>query len=175
VAELGRRWASPASSVSAPSSLGQACGKSAHDPRPAGGLQQIGLRRLTAAHRGGARFHGHGVVAGGGGVVAGGGGLFAGGGGRAGGDASWLGRRGLDGGGAVVVSGVIKRRQIRGRLGVRAATPRGLGPTRGTGRGIFRATSARARSEARFEVLCRARLRAVFGARWAVPGWTDPT
>jgi hypothetical protein len=167
MAELGRRWASPASSVSAPSSLGQACGKSAHDPRPAGGLQQIILRRLTAAHRGGTRFHGHRVVAGGGGVV-------AGGDGDAGGDASWLGRRSVDGGGAVVVSRDIERRQIRGRLGVRAATPRGLGPTRGTGRGIFRATSARARSEARFEVLSRARLRAVFGARWAVPGWTDP-
>jgi hypothetical protein len=38
------------------------------------------------------------------------------------------------------------------------------------GRGKFRASSARPRSEAHFEVLSRARLRAVFGARWAVPG-----
>jgi hypothetical protein len=42
---------------------------------------------------------------------------------------------------------------------------RPLGPTRGTGVGIFWASSALPRSEACFELLSRARLRALFDTR----------
>jgi hypothetical protein len=57
-------------------------------------------------------------------------------------------------------------------------TPGGFGlsgPHAGRGWEFSRASSALPRSEARFELLYRARLRAVFGGRWAVPSWPDPT
>jgi hypothetical protein len=52
---------------------------------------------------------------------------------------------------------------------------RPLGPTRGTRVRIFRASSALSRSEARFELLPRTRLRALFESRWTVLSSTEPT
>jgi hypothetical protein len=49
------------------------------------------------------------------------------------------------------------------------------GPHAGRAWEFSRASSTLSRSEARFELLSRARLRAVFGGRWAVPSWPDPT
>jgi hypothetical protein len=76
----------------------------------------------------------------------------------------------------------LEREEFRGATGgndggVRV-TPGGFGlsgPHAGRGWEFSRASSALPRSKARFELLSRARLRAVFGGRWAVPSWPDPT
>jgi hypothetical protein len=68
----------------------------------------------------------------------------------------------------------VELEAFRGGMMVGCGDPSRSWP-RGTGGGIFRATSALPRSEARFELLSRARLRGVFGGRWAVPRSTDPT
>jgi hypothetical protein len=66
----------------------------------------------------------------------------------------------------------------RGKWTGGAVTPTGLGlsgPLAGRGGDFSQASSALPRSEARFELLSRTRLIALFGGRWALPTWTEPT
>jgi hypothetical protein len=165
VAELGGRRASPASSVGAPSSPGQACGKSARGKSSVGAPSSPGLAGATRGAvaagtclgRRGRRWGWRGLRRGRRSSL---------------GAADALGPKHRGWGSAVVVSRGMERKQFRREW---ACGRRPLAVSGPLGGGIFRASSARPRSEARFEVLSRARLRAVFGVRWAVPDWTDPT
>jgi hypothetical protein len=88
------------------------------------------------------------------------GGVVSGGGWRP----AWLGNRGRAPSGQREENGRRNGRERERRGGSGGGGPRGHG-----------ANPAGLRSEARFELLSSARLRALFCMRWALPSWPDPT
>jgi hypothetical protein len=128
----------------------------------------------VASRRGGARCRGRGDMAGSGGVVTGGGGVFAG-------AADVLGPMHRGWGGAAWIGAARSwspqrwRESSFGENGCAGGDPSQSWAHSRDERGDFSGELIRPRSEAHFKVLSRARMRAIFGARWAVPGWADPT